>query len=45
MRSRSVAGVRTAQVCAPCAGDVDFMHVAVAQADERTSRVYLQATD
>ncbi|MDK9498282.1 hypothetical protein QEZ40_003233 [Streptomyces katrae] len=41
----SVAGVRTAQVCAPCAGDVDFMHVAVAQVDERTSRVYLQATD
>ncbi|MFJ8213304.1 hypothetical protein [Streptomyces sp. NPDC096033] len=41
----SVPGVRTAQVCAPCAGEVDFMHVAVARLDEKTSRVYLQAAD
>ncbi|MFH7598330.1 hypothetical protein WDV06_25020 [Streptomyces racemochromogenes] len=41
----SVPGVRTAQVCAPCAGEVDFMHVAVVRLDEKSSRVYLQAVD
>ncbi|MEU3467038.1 hypothetical protein ABZ716_03880 [Streptomyces sp. NPDC006687] len=41
----SVAGVRTGQVCAPCAGEVDFMHVAVVRVDDASSRVYLQAVD
>ncbi|MEU3406911.1 hypothetical protein ABZ766_23635 [Streptomyces sp. NPDC006670] len=40
----SVPGVRTGQVCAPCA-EVDFMHVAVARVDEKSSRVYFEAAD
>ncbi|MGW2668850.1 hypothetical protein ACWC5F_12375 [Streptomyces sp. NPDC001272] len=37
--------VPTGQVCAPCAGEVDFMHVAVVRVDDASSRVYLQAVD
>ncbi|MFF4366104.1 hypothetical protein [Streptomyces sp. NPDC001594] len=40
----SVPGVRTGQVCAPCA-EVDFMHAAVARVDEKSSRVYFEAAD
>ncbi|WP_449484204.1 hypothetical protein [Streptomyces avidinii] len=41
----SLPGVRKAQVCAPCEGELDALHVAVAQVDERLSRVYLKGVD
>lgn len=40
-----LAGVRESQVCAPCAGDLNWLQVAVARVDERTSRVYLRGVD
>ncbi|GLX40740.1 hypothetical protein Sros01_68130 [Streptomyces roseochromogenus] len=39
----SVPGIRKAQVCAPCANDIGQLHVAVAQLDSQTSRVYIKA--
>lgn len=38
-------GVRTAQVCAPCDGDLNALHVAVAGIDGGRSRVYLKGVD
>ncbi|MCF3106511.1 hypothetical protein IPZ58_33835 [Streptomyces roseoverticillatus] len=38
----SLPGVREGQVCAPCQGDLNFLHVAVTRAGEGTSRVYLR---
>ncbi|MFJ9108705.1 hypothetical protein [Streptomyces sp. NPDC102283] len=38
-------GVRTAQVCAPCDGDLDALHVAVAAIDGGRSRVHLKGVD
>ncbi|MFE5482342.1 hypothetical protein [Streptomyces sp. NPDC056527] len=40
-----LAGVREGQVCAPCEGDLNWLKVAVAQVDDRTSRVYLIGAD
>ncbi|MFF5976463.1 hypothetical protein ACFY7C_33665 [Streptomyces sp. NPDC012769] len=40
-----LAKVREGQVCAPCDGDLNWMKVAVARVDERTSRVYLSGVD
>lgn len=40
-----LAGVREGQVCAPCRGDLNWLKVAVAQVDGRTSRVYLSGVD
>ncbi|MEU6309856.1 hypothetical protein [Streptomyces sp. NPDC047014] len=40
-----LAGVREGQVCAPCADELDWLKVAVARIDDRTSRVYLIAAD
>lgn len=37
--------VREGQVCAPCEGDLNWLKVAVAQVDERASRVYLSGVD
>ncbi|MCX5013321.1 hypothetical protein OG765_20345 [Streptomyces sp. NBC_00555] len=39
------ARVREGQVCAPCEGDLNWLKVAVAQVDDRTSRVYLSGVD
>ncbi|MFD8020818.1 hypothetical protein ACFV6G_10370 [Streptomyces lavendulae] len=41
----SVPGIRKAQVCAPCANDIAQLHVAVAQLDAQTSRVYIKTVD
>ncbi|WP_330300366.1 hypothetical protein [Streptomyces sp. NBC_00503] len=41
----SLPGVRKAQVCAPCKGDLNALHVAVAQVDGERSRVYLKGID
>ncbi|MEU8760837.1 hypothetical protein [Streptomyces sp. NPDC048659] len=40
-----LAPVREGQVCAPCEGDLNWLKVAVAQVDGRTSRVYLSGVD
>ncbi|MFF4456436.1 hypothetical protein [Streptomyces goshikiensis] len=40
-----LARVREGQVCAPCKGNLNWLKVAVAQVDERTSRVYLSGVD
>ncbi|MEU6309925.1 hypothetical protein [Streptomyces sp. NPDC047014] len=37
--------VREGQVCGPCEGGVDWLKVAVAPVDGRSSRVYLRAAD
>lgn len=37
--------VRTAQVCAPCDGDLDALHVAVAAIDGGRGRVCLKGVD
>ncbi|MFD3699056.1 hypothetical protein ACFWUZ_23440 [Streptomyces sp. NPDC058646] len=37
--------VREGQVCAPCEGDLNWLKVAVAQIDDRTSRVYVRGVD
>ncbi|WP_327262943.1 hypothetical protein OG444_16760 [Streptomyces sp. NBC_01232] len=41
----SLPKVREGQVCAPCKGDLNWLKVAVAQIDERSSRVYLRGVD
>ncbi|MFF9351573.1 hypothetical protein [Streptomyces sp. NPDC014734] len=41
----SLAGVRKAQVCAPCEDNLNALHVAVAALDGKRSRVYLKAID
>ncbi|MFD0355203.1 hypothetical protein ACFVHW_15915 [Streptomyces sp. NPDC127110] len=41
----SLPHVREGQVCAPCEGDLNWLKVAVAQIDERSSRVYLRGVD
>ncbi|WP_449485528.1 hypothetical protein [Streptomyces avidinii] len=38
-------GVREGQVCAPCEEGLDWLKVAVARVDDRTSRVYLIGAD
>jgi hypothetical protein len=40
-----LAKVLEGQVCAPCDGDLNWLKVAVAQVDDRTSRVYLSGVD
>ncbi|WP_371588232.1 hypothetical protein [Streptomyces virginiae] len=40
-----LADVRETQVCAPCAGELNWLKVAVARLDDRTSRVYLRGVD
>ncbi|MBZ9597399.1 hypothetical protein NRK68_19555 [Streptomyces yangpuensis] len=40
-----LAPVREGQVCAPCAEDLNWLRVAVAPVDDRTSRVYLRGVD
>lgn len=40
-----LAKVREGQVCAPCEGNLNWLKVAVAQVDDRTSRVYLSGVD
>ncbi|AKL66529.1 hypothetical protein [Streptomyces sp. Mg1] len=37
--------VREGQVCGPCKGDLNWLKVAVAQINERSSRVYLRGVD
>ncbi|MFJ3906980.1 hypothetical protein [Streptomyces vinaceus] len=41
----SLANVREGQVCAPCGDELDWLKVAVAPVDDRTSRVYLRGAD
>ncbi|MFJ3201691.1 hypothetical protein [Streptomyces sp. NPDC086989] len=41
----SLANVREGQVCAPCKDELDWLKVAVARADDRSSRVYLHGVD
>ncbi|MGW7329122.1 hypothetical protein ACWGIU_11140 [Streptomyces sp. NPDC054840] len=41
----SLPKVTEGQVCAPCKGDLNWLKVAVAQIDERSSRVYLRGVD
>ncbi|MEU3722994.1 hypothetical protein [Streptomyces sp. NPDC031705] len=42
----TMPGVRGAQLCAPCMErDLDFLDLAVAPLDEKSSRVYLRAVD
>ncbi|MFF2193261.1 hypothetical protein [Streptomyces sp. NPDC058157] len=42
----SAPGVRETQVCAPCVKrDLDFLQLAVAPVDGKSSRVYLRAVD
>ncbi|MEU4355048.1 hypothetical protein [Streptomyces virginiae] len=41
----SLPKVREGQVCAPCKGDLNWLKVAVAQIDERSSRIYLRGVD
>ncbi|MCX4964125.1 hypothetical protein OHA98_04700 [Streptomyces sp. NBC_00654] len=40
-----LAGVREGQVCAPCEDNLNWLKVAVAPVDDRTSRVYLSGVD
>lgn len=40
-----LARIREGQVCAPCEGDLNWLKVAVARVDDRTSRVYLSGAD
>ncbi|WP_060179409.1 hypothetical protein [Streptomyces sp. IMTB 1903] len=40
-----LARVREGQVCAPCEDNLNWLKVAVAQVDDRTSRVYLRGVD
>ncbi|MFE6911857.1 hypothetical protein [Streptomyces erythrochromogenes] len=40
-----LAQVREGQVCAPCEEDLNWLQVAVARVDDRTSRVYLRGVD
>ncbi|WP_329111996.1 hypothetical protein [Streptomyces sp. NBC_01353] len=40
-----LAGVSEGQVCAPCEDNLNWLKVAVAQVDDRTSRVYLIGAD
>ncbi|MBT2470378.1 hypothetical protein J7E97_21510 [Streptomyces sp. ISL-66] len=40
-----LARVREGQVCAPCEDNLNWLKVAVAQVDDRTSRVYLSGVD
>ncbi|WP_146228386.1 hypothetical protein [Streptomyces sp. CG 926] len=41
----SLPKVREGQVCAPCKGDLNWLKIAVAQIDVRSSRVYLRGVD
>ncbi|MEU4123005.1 hypothetical protein [Streptomyces virginiae] len=40
-----LAQVREGQVCAPCEEDLNWLRIAVARVDDRTSRVYLRGVD
>ncbi|MBT2543758.1 hypothetical protein J7E99_24440 [Streptomyces sp. ISL-44] len=40
-----LARVREGQVCAPCEDNLNWLKVAVARVDDRTSRVYLSGVD
>ncbi|WP_150528329.1 hypothetical protein [Streptomyces vinaceus] len=41
----SLANVREGQVCAPCGDELEWLKVAVAPVDDRSSRVYLRGAD